>query len=194
MSRPLLANGQTLWQSRRRRRTLLASASLAGVGDGCRGVAAEARARAIRAGVPRERDRRTGIAEPDGRGSEGSRRQPGRTSPAAPRRYRRAPRRRCAGASEPSRHARQRQPPPQPSPAGGGGKGGGGSRAPAADGDVLRSRRLDRAFRAARSRGSARGHRRVSPRRRRGCRRVRWVCRQVHGRRRPGLFRLPASA
>ena len=37
-------------------------------------------------------------------------------------------------------------------------------RAPAADGDVLRSGRLDRAVDAARSRGFARGHRRLSPR------------------------------
>src|SRR6266446_5948089 len=33
--------------------------------DGCRGMAAEARARAIRAGVPHKRDRYEGIAEPD---------------------------------------------------------------------------------------------------------------------------------
>ncbi len=66
-------------------------------------------------------------------------------------------------------------------------------RAPAADGDVLRSGRLDRTLGAARSRGSARGDRRLSPRSRRGRRRVRRVCRQIHGRRRPGLFRLPAA-
>ena len=34
----------------------------------------------------------------------------------------------------------------------------------------------------------------LSPRRRRGDRQVRRVCRQVHGRRRAGLFRLPAGA
>ena len=67
-------------------------------------------------------------------------------------------------------------------------------RTPAADGDVLRSGRLDGTVVAARSRGFARGHRRLSPRRRRDGRRVRWLCRQVHGRRCSCLFRLPASA
>src|SRR5216684_8929248 len=38
--------------------------------DGYRRMAAGPRARAIRAGLPRERDRRTGIAEPDDGGSE----------------------------------------------------------------------------------------------------------------------------
>ena len=50
--------------------------------------------------------------------------------------------------------------------------GAGRGRAPAADGDVLRPGRLDRALGAARSRGSARGHRRLSPRRRRDRRRA----------------------
>src|SRR5271168_956177 len=66
------------------------SVSLARGGDGCRGVAKNARARAIRAGLPRERDRRTGVAEPDGRGSEGSRCHVGRASTAAHGRHRRA--------------------------------------------------------------------------------------------------------
>jgi hypothetical protein len=48
-------------------------------------------------------------------------------------------------------------------------------RTPAAHVNVLRPCRLDRALIAARSRGSARGHRRVSPRRRRNRRRAGWV-------------------
>src|SRR5438309_1930751 len=50
--------------------------------------------------------------------------------------------------------------------------GAGRCRAPAADGDVLRPCRFNGALVTARSRGSARGHRRLSPRRRRGGRRV----------------------
>jgi hypothetical protein len=47
---------------------------------------------------------------------------------------------------------------------------------------------------ASRSRRSARGHRRLSPRRRRCRQELRWVCREIHGRRRLDLFRLPARA
>jgi hypothetical protein len=46
---------------------------------------------------------------------------------------------------------------------------------------ILRPGRLDRTVGAARSRGSARDNRRVSPRRRRSGRRVRRLRRQVHG-------------
>ena len=53
---------------------------------------------------------------------------------------------------------------------------------------------LDGALVASRSRGSARGHRRVSSRCRPDRRRVRRLCRQIHGRRCPGLFRLPSGA
>ena len=68
-------------------------------------------------------------------------------------------------------------------------------RAPAADGDVLRSGRLDRALGAARSRRICARcigayHRAVAE----TVGRLRGLCRQVHGRRRPGLFRLSASA
>jgi hypothetical protein len=64
--------------------------------------------------------------------------------------------------------------------------------APAADGDVLRSRRVNRAFGAARPGGSARGDRLLSPLRCRGHRARRRVCRQVHGRRGARLLRLSA--
>jgi hypothetical protein len=53
---------------------------------------------------------------------------------------------------------------------------------------------LDRTRRAIRSRGSARGHRRLPPRCHGNCGRVRWLRLQVYGRRCIGLFRLPASA
>ena len=65
--------------------------------------------------------------------------------------------------------------------------------AAAADGDVLRSGRLDGAVGAARPGGSARGDRRLSPLRCQGDRARRRVCRQVHGRRGAGLFRLSAG-
>src|ERR1700756_4525651 len=45
----------------------------------------------------------------------------------------------------------------------------------------------------ARPRGSARGHRRLPSRRRRNRQEFRRLCRQIHGRRRAGLFRLSAS-
>ncbi len=66
-------------------------------------------------------------------------------------------------------------------------------RAAAADGDVLRPGRLDGAVGAARPGGSARGHRRLSPLRCQGDRPRRRLCRQVHGRRGAGLFRLSAG-
>jgi hypothetical protein len=54
--------------------------------------------------------------------------------------------------------------------------------------------RLDAAVRTARSRGSARNHRRLPSLRHRGSRRFWRICRPLHGRRRPGLFRLSAGA
>src|SRR5262249_11274673 len=53
---------------------------------------------------------------------------------------------------------------------------------------------LDRALRRARPRGFARGHFSVSRRRCWRRRWVRWLRREVHGRRRAGLFWLPAGA
>ena len=67
-------------------------------------------------------------------------------------------------------------------------------RAPPADGDVLRSRRLDRDVGAARSRGHARDHRRLSSMLRDADRAQRRLRRQIHGRRRARLFRLSAGA
>src|SRR5712691_1680550 len=52
---------------------------------------------------------------------------------------------------------------PNPPPHAGEGRVGGGSGAPAVDGDVLRSGRLDRTLGAPRPRGFARGHRCISP-------------------------------
>ena len=67
-------------------------------------------------------------------------------------------------------------------------------RAPAADRDVRRPGRLDRAVGAARSRGHARGDPRLPERGRGRDRALRGPRRQVHGRRRAGLFRLAAGA
>ncbi len=67
-------------------------------------------------------------------------------------------------------------------------------RTPPAHGDVLRSGRLDRAVDPARSGRFARGHRRLSQRRSRRRHPVRRLCREIHGRRRAGLFRLSGSA
>ena len=67
-------------------------------------------------------------------------------------------------------------------------------RAPPDHGDVLRSRRLDRALDPPRSGGSARGHCRLSRLRRRGRHPLRRLCRQIYGRRRAGLFRLSRGA
>src|ERR1700736_6290329 len=105
--RRLSDDAYRLWLYRRKRRTLRAPVTLTRVGDGSWGMAAKPRARAIRAGVPRERDRREGIAEPDGRGPEGSRRHSCRAPPTAARRDCRTRRRgvrrggipRCTGAS-----------------------------------------------------------------------------------------------
>ena len=89
------------------------------------------------------------------------------------------------------RRRRQRNPPrrrrgePVPAPQG---------RAAAAHGDVRRPRRLDRAVRAARSRGHARGDPRLPGRVRARSSPLRRPRRQVHGRRRARLFRLAAGA
>jgi class 3 adenylate cyclase len=61
------------------------------------------------------------------------------------------------------------------------GTGGDWCRAAAADIDVLRSRRLDSAVGAARSRGFARGYRRVSPRCNRCCAKRRRLCCEIQG-------------
>ena len=67
-------------------------------------------------------------------------------------------------------------------------------RAAAVDDPLLRCGRLYRVGDTTRSRGFARGDWRLSPVRRRGAGALRRVCREVHGRRHPRLFRLSASA
>src|SRR6516225_3956580 len=64
----------------------------------------------------------------------------------------------------------------------------------APDGDVLRSGRLDGLVGAVRPRRSAQDYRRLPSLRHRDCRGLWRVCRPLHGRRRPGLFRLSAGA
>ena len=66
-------------------------------------------------------------------------------------------------------------------------------RAAAADGDVLRPGRFDGIVGAARSRRTSRGDRRLSPLHRGSGAPLRRLRRQIHGRRRAGLFRLSAG-
>ena len=120
--------------------------------DGCRGLAAEPRSRAVRGRVPRQRNRRGGSAEPNGRRLEGSRRRDCRSStqvivgdralsasPAAS-----PPVAKAVAPTEPNSDRCSR-------------------RTPAIDCHVRRPRRLDGVVGAARSRGHARDRRCISP-------------------------------
>ena len=150
---------------------------------GRRGLAAEPRSRAVRGRVPRQRNRRGGSAEPNGRRLEGSRRRDCRSSTQVIVGDRGALR--VTGRAAPGR------------------EGGSADRAdsdrcsrrtPAIDCNVRRPCRLDSAVGAARSRGYARGRRRLSSMLRRSHRQGWRLRRQIHGRRGARLLRLSAGA
>jgi hypothetical protein len=142
-------------------------------------MVADAWPRAVRAGVSAERHRHRPAAEPDLRQPEGTRHCLGRPSrPTAGGDWRSAASAStgCGSIRNAACRAKDRA----------------GSRAAAGHGHVLRSGRLDGARLPARSGGSARGDRHLPPMRCRDSRALRWLRRQIHGRRRAGLFRLSA--
>ena len=65
---------------------------IAGAAYGRRGLAAEPRPREVRGGIPQERDRRDGPAQPDGGGPQGTWRHSSRAPPQTPRPERQADR------------------------------------------------------------------------------------------------------